>query len=231
MKGECRKLTLSPDNQKMSLDCFDNGAYDIYLLKKNSNSFEKITNCKENHQMCSSSPGWSPDGRWFAYYREDEIGSGIREDSFKGFYIFNSDCLNDNSCMEKQIGPILDHGLQWSKNNELMSYADKSLRFHEFNNGVLSPTNRVVKIDVGNNPEDLYNSPDGQYFAYADKFAAKRGSLIVYFVAHIAEDLINNFCCRLLSLPGRQIIKIDGLVDFSYCHRYGRKDAPVFLLS
>ena len=166
---ECQSFVQSPDAQMTIFDCYDSGN-DLYLLKKNSNLLEKITDCRENREECTSAPGWSPDGKWFMYYRVNQIRSGDSPYNFRGSYIFNTDCLNDNSCLKKQIGPILYYNLFWLENNKVIEYtANQTLGFHPFKDGVILPSNKGIKIDVRDDQRIslLYPSPDKQYFVYA----------------------------------------------------------------
>ena len=52
----------------------------------------------------------------------------------------------------------------WSKDNEVVVYAEKSLRFHPFRNGVLLPSQRIVHMEVDDDVLNPSLSPDGQYF-------------------------------------------------------------------
>ncbi len=157
---ECFSASWSLDKQYIALDCVNDGVLEIYIFDTTSGSMLKVTDCLEKGHACGS-PSWSFDGNWLAYYRDDER-SGVHP---SGVYIFNTKCIENNSCMSKQIGLIESKSNPvWSVDNELSLMRNGQIQFLKLENSKLDQKGSFNAGLTGST--DLVYSPDGEYLIY-----------------------------------------------------------------
>jgi WD40 repeat protein len=183
IESECYEANSSPDGNIIAISCGNGSTLDIYILDVQLDSMVKITDCLEKDFYCDD-PSWSFDGEWLAYSR-NEVKSGTLSPE-NGVYVFNTNCIHDNNCMERQIGPInSDSNPTWSEENFLIVSKDGNIQFYDVRN---RPSILVEEIMLNTtNATDIYSSPAGMYLVYAPA-----GNKIIYMAELVDNKLVNS---------------------------------------